>query len=618
MSIVFPPSTGAAAAAASAAALVAQGARDTAVQAANAVPALSVRIKAQEQLVYTGTTSSLGPTEIAAAVVDDTGKGVPFLDVAGRLIQHNGTDLERVPTVSDVATSSSAAAGVVQTALTSEVTARSALINTAGEPLVVGGSPAVAAVFNEVTRQGVPFMNAAGRAIQHNGTSLETVQTRAEVAALVASGQTPVETPVLPAYSFNETTFRSTPTYRQTLFITASYGQSNAMGRNDSGDTIISTTPVYPEHALMMGTTAQALGTVQTALNPLVETFSNGGRETALSGWVNHTIAAIDASGLPRPKFVAFTAAQSGQGIENLGRGSQGYTRFLQAVRSATDIAKAQGLVPVLPIIDIVWGESWTDNTASSAARAAAALSRLQRHVEEDVRVITKQIEPVLFLLTYTAHVHAIRTTATQHRIWEAFRLLQCHPRFRFSGPMYQYPSAAGDVIHISSLGQYHRGHQVSRGSVSEMFGLGWTHVYDDGHRWISATQFEIDFALPRNGDTVTIDTTGAVVSVTDIPGYYGVQVVDGTGSPPVITTHSVTSGGYTARTLRFTLDKAPGGFGDVIVSYATTRSAGAGEQDGPLVGARGCIRTAAGTTALDGTTDYDWCIPFIRKIGRP
>jgi hypothetical protein len=442
---------------------------------------------------------------------------------------------------------------------------------------------------------------------------------RAELAALLAN-IAPAK--VTPAYGFNAATSLATPTYEPTCYIIGAYGQSNSMGRNvltNAEDTIISTTPLYPQHALMLASGTQANGVVQTSLVPLVEAkleWRPG--DAALRLRQPHDrrprCGRPDAAALHRLHRRPVRPAP-----DQSRPWHQGYNRYLTAVRSAVDLARANGWRPVILWAPFVQGENETDNTTTSAARHAARLVKIQRHMEEDARAITSQREQFGLMLVNTAHTAKTstnRTTLTQHRIWEAFRSLDGHPNFRMTGPMYQYPSS--DMIHLSSLGQYNLGHQVARAYLAEVFGLGWTPVRDASHRWISATQFEVDFGLPRDGDAVTLDKSGSVVSITDIPGFFGLQVVDGTALPPLITAVDTTNGGYTNRTLRFTLDKAASGFGGILLCNGMTRNAGVEEQDGPLVGARSCIRTLAGTTSLLGETNYDWCPPFVRNLGRP
>jgi hypothetical protein len=553
-------------------------------------------------------------------LINQKGYGMPLVGADGRLYQRGVGRFEKVPNLADVGAAAEQAAAGISGDIEAEAAARRALISTTAVDISVGGVPAQFVLVNLTTGRGMPLARVDGRLVQYGANGLETVISRAELATMLAN-ITPAK--VTPTYGFFASTSLAAPTYEQTWYIVGAYGQSNSMGRNvltNAEDTIISTTPLYPQHALMLASGTQANGVVQTSLVPLVEASSNGGRETLLSGCVNHIIAALDAAGLTRPHFIAFTAGQSGQPLTNLGRGTQGYNRFLAAVRSARDLARAAGGRPVFLWAPFIQGENETDSSITSAARHAARLERLRRHLEEDVRAITSQREPFGFIVVNTAHTGKATanptTTLTQHRIWEAFRMLEGHPNFRFAGPMYQFPSS--DVIHLSSQGQYDLGHQVGRVQTAEIFGQGWTHVRDTSHRWISATQFEVDFALPRDSDTVLLDKSGAVVSITDIPGFFGLQVVDGTGSPPLITAVDTTNGGYTNRTLRFTLDKAPGGVGGILLCNGMTRNVGVVEQDGPLVGARSCIRTAAGTTSLQGTTNYDWCIPFVRNLGRP
>jgi hypothetical protein len=553
-------------------------------------------------------------------LINQRGYGMPLVGVDGRLYQRGVGRFEKVPNLADVGAAAEQAASEISGDIEAEAAARRALISTTPVDISVGGVPAQFVLVNLATGRGMPLVRVDGRLLQYGANGMETVVSRAEMAAMLAN-IAPAK--VTPAYGFFASTSLAAPTYEQTWYIIGAYGQSNSMGRNvltNAEDTIISTTPLYPQHALMLASGTQANGVVQTSLVPLVEASSNGGRETLLSGCVNHMIAALDAAGLTRPHFIAFTAGQSGQALTNLGRGTQGYNRFLAAVRSAADLAHAASGRPVFLWAPFIQGENETDSSITSAARHAARLERLRRHLEEDVRAITGQREPFGLIIVNTAHTGKATanptTTLTQHRIWEAFRMLEGHPNFRFAGPMYQFPSS--DVIHLSSQGQYDLGHQVGRVQTAEIFGQGWTHVRDTSHRWISATQFEVDFALPRDGDTVLLDKSGAVVSITDIPGFFGLQVVDGTESPPLITAVDATNGGYTNRTLRFTLDKAPGGVGGILLCNGMMRNAGVVEQDGPLVGARSCIRTAAGTTSLQGTTNYDWCIPFVRNLGRP
>lgn len=557
---------------------------------------------------------SVSGIDVSLMGLDQFGRAAPFQATDGRLIQPNASGtFERVPLRSEVEDlAADAATEAAEDAVGDEAAAREAVIAQITDVVVGGVTTYIGALDSE--GKFAPLMDAAARHVQALASGeFERVPTRAEVAEIAATVvPTPPAEPT-PTYAYNDAAFSYVPTARTHLHILLQMGQSNSNGTNGTTEALVAATPLYASDALMLEGGVRQQGTVRTSFVPLVETTTSTQRETAASGIINHLIAKLDADGLARQKFCTINFGAGGREIAELGRGWLIYQRFLATLANTVSLAKAQGWTPIVRFCDWMQGEA-DMSRGTQMGDYAARVTTLQRWLSEDVRAITGQREEVIMIITPIANTsdNPIRTTTFDHRIWEAYRLLRSHPYVRFAPPIYPLPYC--DNIHLSCVGQNRRGIGVSRVIYEDFFRYGWRGFYPERIRWTGATTIQADFTVPEGGNLV-MDTSGAVVSTTGLPGYLGFRFTDGTGSPPTITGHNISG-----RSLTLTLSAPPAGYGSCILAYASQRNAdNTTDQDGPLIGARGCLRGSTSRTSLyDGAVNHIWCPHFIHDIGRP
>jgi len=577
-----------------------------------AVPALDARATSLEDKIRSGLPFAPEGVEMAFSAELDGGKQAPVVGVDGRHYQTLADgSLDRVPSTVDLADAIEPFAGLVGT----EVPL----------PMLIGGErPYV--VETDGDNRVVYAETLEGSTFGPGPSGLVRVLREGDVA-----------TTTTPSYVYDATTRISVPATLDRMVGILFRGQSNQLAVNDSTDALLASTALYPTKALMLGSSPRLTGSAQTAFSPLVEVLTDSGsRESSCSSTINHIIKAIEDAGLVSPVFVAMNDARGATPIEGLKRGSASWTAMLVGVANATALAKAQGRGFYVPFVDFVGNESNSD-AGVSADYYTAALIQMQRQLEEDIRAITTQWEPVVVCLTAIAM--AMRSSqgfdSFHQPIFEAYNRLRTHPRFVISGPTYQYPRDAAvrlDGLHMNSLAQNRSGIPKSRAALSVLFGTGYHDLYPMAHRWLSTTQFAVQFAVPGSieGGLPVLDLSEAEVAINDnvgtgakaIAGTLGFVFADGTGSPPAITTIAVSAAasGWAAREVIFTLATAPAG--DCKLSYALTKSPGfvaASNGSGPLFGPRGVLRGNIGIQSLyePGYVSYPWATPFILNLGR-
>ena len=399
-------------------------------------------------------------------------------------------------------------------------------------------------------------------------------------------------------------------------------GQSNATGVNGTSDALPGATPVYPDDALMLsGASPRRTGTGLTLdTAPLKEAAVSGERETAATSLASHLIRDLEAATGRRVRTLSAVAALGGRPYRGLSRGSAPYEAMLATVRSMAAVCRARGWIPVCPGVDWMQGESdsggpdMSDGRTSSlpASDYVRGMRQFARQLSGDIRAITGQAEDVPLFISHLAR----SAPTTAFGLWyrstrEAQRELHGDGLIRLVGAGYPFDFTP-DGLHLASSGQNGRGQQVARAVAAEAFGQGWSPVIDRAHRWISATQLEVEFEVPTL--PLVIDDSGDVVATTELEVTKGFHFDDGSTAPPSIT--SVVLQGD--RAVRITLSAAPAGFGSCRVGYALNRVAGS-TVDGRLTGARGLLRDSAShPSAFGQPAQSNWCVSFIRDVGRP
>lgn len=166
--------------------------------------------------------------------------------------------------------------------------------------------------------------------------------------------------------------------------------------------------------------------------------------ETICSGAANYaSLAAYKENGIKPEDHVIFasTAGHGNYTIQQLSKGTEWYnTQFISHVTGA------KALNPDIAVHTINWlqGEANADSTMESQY---AALIQLQSDAETDIKSITGQTSPVLFL-TYQHSTFIYKKPATALAM-----LLACQnsEKFYFIAPTYAFP-AASDNIHLSEV----------------------------------------------------------------------------------------------------------------------------------------------------------------------
>lgn len=110
----------------------------------------------------------------------------------------------------------------------------------------------------------------------------------------------------------------------------------------------------------------------------------------------------------------------------------------------------------------------------------------------------------------------------------------------------------------------------------------------------------------------LVLDTSGSIINPDGLGAGLGFVCDNRTNSPPEITAVAVSS----TTTVDLTLSK-PFTNRCGRIGYAIKRNDGNTEQDGPLVGARGCLRDSTTHESLyeTGVTHPNWCPAFIIEI---
>lgn len=172
---------------------------------------------------------------------------------------------------------------------------------------------------------------------------------------------------------------------------------------------------------------------------------------------------------------------------------------------------------------------------------------------------------------------------------------------------LFTFPS--GDTIHINSRGQNRRGQMVARAFVWEKFGTGWRTIKCRNYIWMSDTKLRLAFDAPRE---LVLDTSDGIVKTAGLDAGLGFVCDDRTSNPPVITEATLSSSVSIDLTFSKPFANRCGRIG-----YAVKRNDGNTTQDGPLVGARGCLRDSTAHESLyePGISHANWCPAFIIEI---
>ncbi len=419
-----------------------------------------------------------------------------------------------------------------------------------------------------------------------------------------------VSTGAAHSFAYDYTTGLAVPTDALTDYLVMINGQSWALGAvpaGQTGDGTVTTAAQWPGNALMFDQGAIPSGAAVAGYIDLHEQNYHGSYETACSGMADFIMSAVNtqlgAAYLPRMIFAV--AALGGNAYWDnrdstygLKPGSNTYAESVRLVQRAYDISKAAGRKLVVISQCVIHGEQDFSNSTPKALYQRA-LDQWRAHFEEDVKRITGQSEPVR---QYVSQVQRGGSTAGSPALpaLAALAAEARNPLIRCVGPVYQAPGGT-DGAHLLARGYRQIGRIFGKFIIDDLFGPYAQPLRVIAAWWVSSTVFRLQYSKP-----ITIDD-GSHVDATGLTAGVGVDFTDGTGSPPTVSSATVTG----TDTLEVTLSSAPTGKRpQVFIAALRPSGTGSGSGIGGYAGgARSLIRstTSFDTDALTSVTSYHW-----------
>nr|DAV26716.1 MAG TPA: tail spike [Caudoviricetes sp.] len=526
----------------------------------------------------------ISSNSVALAGYDpETKRVAPFLNAAGRLIQI-GPD------------------GKYYEVLTPQEAELYALGTEGAVPQFIGGEKVWRMIVDATTNQIVEAYTVGGHHWIYSDSGLVLVNQE-------SGGGGGDDMTILPEYGLHLSGSTAYP-YSEDVpvcFIFVTAGQSNARGYcPDADQTIIASTPVYPDNAFMLSGGVRRTGARSTTLVPLVEAVSGTDKETSASGLANTFIRDMVAATGITPRTLSIVCAQSGQAYEYQKRGNAVYQYMLDSIEDCVTACKARGWLPIVLCVDWMQGESDEDWSGLREGMYESRMKQYQRQVISDIMARTGQNEPPIIAITQLGYVNDGHGAFTGQRVRMSVNNLHGREQFRCVNTLYQYDFIT-DGLHLTCAAQNKRGAAVARAIIQEWFTSGWYGMVPNGFVWNSPTQIQINIPSYTN---LVIDTTN--ISIDGLANY-GFNYTDESASPPAISSVAISSDG---KGVLINLASAPTGrFGRV--SYATVenplQSGATVKPSGRTLGARGCVRSSSGITWVYDTsvTLYDWLPAF-------
>lgn len=426
-----------------------------------------------------------------------------------------------------------------------------------------------------------------------------------------------VDAVALPTYPWNGTNWDNW-TDADVVHCLIGTGQSNMEAVNkDADDVLISSVPIYPDHALMPNTGLRLTDTPMTSLQPLKESTTEitDRKETLMSGFANHLIKMVDDAVGVKPTIVCAVAALTAQTYDYLGRGSPYYNRIMTFANRLVAFYRSQGKRVKF---SVVWVQGEAEQLRQAEAYAAS-MNQDARGFDADLRTISGQIEPVLFYapMVYSG-TNKDLDDADYYELGtvRAYDLLRNHSLIRICNPHYPMPITEFDKLHLLNQGQYRTGKAVARAYYAENAGIGWTPfmVRREGWTWKSATELWLEMAVPNEGNLVIVENEAVTPTVLSNKGFQissrGVMLnytVDIPEAPSPSTTKRWVRFKFTAPVT-----------GSLKATYAL-RKDDPGTYNGPVYGGRGVIADdSAHVSLFDGYACRNWLVPFSINIPAP
>ena len=297
--------------------------------------------------------------------------------------------------------------------------------------------------------------------------------------------------------------------------------------------------------------------------------------------------------------------------IEQLSKGSSYYTRLITQVQYAYNLSQVAGKVFSVPII------SWVQNTASTGlaldggtAAYPGLLEKLRSDLEEDIRAITGQVEPVKFLIWQMFPDGNSSANRADQLYYRHVKSADLYPHIYCVGGSYyldQNTTSPG-AVHLKNESQLWLGAQL--GYIAKRIivdGVDWQPV-----RPLSISRagriLTVKFHVPDSRKLV-LDTTRVTLAENYGFNVYTSTAASGGNTEIPISSVSVVN----SDTVRIVLSSVP-------LAGAVLRYASKGTQQGRLAGIRGNLRDNNGDFVVFNPTSanlplHNWCVCFEESI---
>lgn len=237
-----------------------------------------------------------------------------------------------------------------------------------------------------------------------------------------------------------------------------------------------------------------------------------------------YSMAKVIADNIKKDTLICiFPGGQGGTVIEDLGKGSKPYIKFLHDIKTAYLSAQKRGWDFVMPAL--CWMQGETDVTSYPGTNYRELLLQFAKDINHDVKMITGQQQdievicyqsnPVTRAKDFDPLVYDCPETIVPETQLE---LVRDHPTFHASGPMYPY-DFVNEIIHIDGASQKRHGVLVALAALDIL-------KHQKHQRGLLPLKAQchdkeviIDFNIPC--PPLTFDT----IQVTN-PGHYGFSVI--------------------------------------------------------------------------------------------
>ncbi len=392
---------------------------------------------------------------------------------------------------------------------------------------------------------------------------------------------------------------------KRTVLAIPVYGQSLALGEEAIRITDFDSLSVTYRHTILTENLDEKFGYLSdTHIKQWIKSVLNDRRrafELSIYGMSEVLASYLNSKGSADSLLICtFPGGQGGTGIEDLGRGSKPYKKFLEEIEKAYRKARDKGWKFEVPAF--CWMQGEDDIVWSKSRNYKKDLKKFQTDLNNDIKAITKQQKDVI-CVTYQTNCLTLSEEFDENNFLSRetvvpqgqIELIRDDPMFMASGPTYPY-SFIAERVHMDGISQKRLGYlaglsiirllesKPGKGLIPEQFSIHGDTVI-------------VKFNIPV--PPLVLDTTAVKKAVN-----YGFSVIDSTNN------NILTKVIMEKNILKLLCKRAPSG---AKVRYAVNGIKG---KNGYQYGPRGNLRDSQGSclTADILNKSYpldNWCFQF-------